>query len=87
MCVLHHQTFWYSIIDSKWHQSDVLGTPNGYDVTLDNGSNDYPISNTTTQLWHNPQDGVFLNIIQSTLASCSEYKVCFHLQLSFVCVF
>ena len=78
----HHQTFWYSIIDSKWHQSDVLGTPNSYDVTLDNGSNDYPISNTTTQLWHNPQDGVSLNIIQSTLASCSEYKVCFHLQLS-----
>ena len=82
------QTIWYSTDDHKWHLSSVLGTPNSpCDFTLDNNSNDYPVSNTTDQLWHNPSDGCNLYLLQSSLTNvpdtcASEYKICIELKLT-----
>lgn len=76
------QSVWWSNADDQWHISNTVGVPLTLDCTLDNNDNYYPVSNTTTQLWHNPQDGIYLDIIQSTLNTCPTYLICFHLQLT-----
>jgi len=76
------QSVWWSDGDDKWHISDTVGIPRTLDCTLDNDDNYYPVSNTTTQLWNCPQDGIYLDLIQSTLNTCPTYLICFHLQLT-----
>jgi hypothetical protein len=76
------QSVWWSDGDDKWHISDTVGIPRTLDCTLDNDDNYYPVSNTTTQLWNCPQDGIYLDLIQSTLDTCPTYLICFHLQLT-----
>lgn len=77
------QSVWWSNIDDKWRISPVLDVPDFPDFTLDNNDNYYPVSNTTTQLWNNPQDDTnYLDLIQSTLNTCPTYLVCFNLQIT-----
>jgi hypothetical protein len=77
------QSVWWSNVDDKWRISPSLGVADFPDFTLDNNDNYYPVSNTTTQLWNNPQDDTnYLDLIQSTLTTCPTYLICFHLQLT-----
>lgn len=76
------QVFWFNSIDNLWYNSSVLGVPDVSLITLDNGGQYLPISNTTNYLWNNVDSNDPIYILQSTLNDCPEYKICFHLRIT-----
>jgi hypothetical protein len=84
----NHYVIWFDTTDNLWHLSNELGVKGLCDFTLDNNGNDHPITNGTTELWHNPSNSCNLFLFDSSLQQengddCPVINMCFNLQLTF----
>lgn len=72
---------WFNNTDNLWYLTSTLGVGDATSTVLNNNSNYYPISNNTTQVWQNRNLRNTIDIIQSTVTTCGDYKTCFKLQV------
>ena len=77
-----NQVIWFNSTDNLWYLTDTLGVGDSESTVLNNNGGDYPVSNTTTQIWQNRLDKGSINILQSSLTTCPEYKICFHTHIT-----
>ena len=68
---------WYNTNNNLWYITPVLGTPNQFYQTLNNGGNYLPISNETTQKWSFVELEGFNGLISSQTTTCPDVKICF----------
>jgi hypothetical protein len=72
---------WFNSLNNKWHCSPTEAVASITDSTLNNNSNQYPVSNNTTQLWVNNNPAEFSYLLFSQLNTCSNPAVCFNIIL------